>query len=85
MSAPIVAACLWCALACVIAMFPSKRSHWPAAYALMAIGAPLLAWVFVTEGWLASALYLAAAASILRWPVRFAWRWIRRKFSGANV
>ncbi|MEM9974016.1 MAG: DUF2484 family protein [Pseudomonadota bacterium] len=85
MSAPITAACLWCALACVIGMFPSKRSHWPAAYMLMSIGAPILVWLFVTVGWLATALFVVAAASILRWPVRFAWRWLRRTVTGANV
>lgn len=78
-SLPMTLALLWLVTANVIAMFPSpKRKHWPAAYALMGVGAPLLVWLVRTDGWLAGAVFLIAAASILRWPVRFLLRWIRR-------
>ena len=70
---------VWIITACVIAMFPSKRHHWPAAYVLMTIGVPLLAYVFYQNGiWITLAV-LAAGMSILRWPVIYLWRWMRRQ------
>lgn len=79
-------ACLWALTANVIGMFPSKRSHWPAACALIATGLPILALVHVQNGWLPAALVLLAGASILRWPVRFALTWLRaRLWGGANA
>ena len=36
MSWSIVGACVWLIVDNVIAMFPSKRKHWPAAYVLIA-------------------------------------------------
>ena len=78
MSWSIIAACVWLIVANVIAMFPSKRKHWPAAYVLITIGLPILAWVYVENGIWVALLALIAAASILRWPVRFALRWMGR-------
>ena len=44
-------ACIWAVLANVIAMLPSKRSHWPQAYALIAAGlSPGAALVFLITG-----------------------------------
>ncbi len=74
----------WLVLANVIGMFPSKRKHWPAAYALITIGLPLLAWVFWQNGPWIGLLVFAAAASILRWPVRFFLRWLRQMFPQAS-
>lgn len=72
--------CVWALTANVIAMFPSpKRRHWPAAYALIATGIPLLCFVAYENGiWIALACLLAAA-SVLRWPVWYLWRWIRQR------
>lgn len=78
MSWSIVGACVWLIVANVIAMFPSKRKHWPAAYVLIAIGLPLLVWVYSENGFWVALFALIAACSILRWPVRFALRWIGR-------
>ena len=79
-STPLVLALVWLIVANVIAMFPSpKRHHWPAAYVLIAIGLPLLAWVWVENGPVIAILLLAAGASVLRWPVRFLFRWFRRQ------
>lgn len=79
MSAPLIAAFCWFIAANVIGMFPSKRKHWPAAYALIAIGTPILIWLYMEEGpWVVAAIFLAAA-SILRWPVRYLWRWAKRR------
>ncbi|MEL6643998.1 MAG: DUF2484 family protein [Pseudomonadota bacterium] len=84
MSPPLIAAFCWCIVANVIGMFPSKRQHWPAAYMLIAIGIPILLWVYMEEGPWVAAAFLLAAASILRWPVRYAWRWVRRRVLSAG-
>ncbi|MEL6800775.1 MAG: DUF2484 family protein [Pseudomonadota bacterium] len=78
MSWPLIAAFCWFIAANVIGMFPSKRQHWPAAYALITLGTPILIWLYIDEGpWVAAVIFLAAA-SILRWPVRYLRRWVRR-------
>ncbi len=79
MSASVTLACLWVVVACVIAMFPSKRHHWPAAYVLIVIGIPILGFVTYENGPWAGLVALFAGASILRWPVRYLWRWLRRR------
>ena len=77
MSAALTLACVWFFVANVIAILPSKHSHWPAAYALIATGLPILALVFWQDGgWIGLAV-LIAAMSILRWPVRYLLRWVR--------
>ena len=78
MSSTVALACLWCVLANVIAMFPSKHHHWPAAYVLMTFGIPILAWVYWADGVLTGAMFTLAGISILRWPVRYLLRWVRR-------
>lgn len=72
-------ACLWLVLANVFAILPSRRKHWPQAWFLIATGVPLLAWVFLQNGAIIGTLVLVAGASVLRWPLRFLLRWIRRK------
>lgn len=74
---PIFLACLWCVLANVIAMFPSRHHHWPAAYVLITFGVPILAWVYASSGVWMGLLFTAAGASVLRWPVRYLFRWMR--------
>ena len=76
MTVSLILALGWLVLANVIGMFPSKRKHWPAAYALITAGLPLLAWVFWQNGpWIGGAVPIAAM-SILRWPVRYLMRWM---------
>ncbi len=77
MAAPLIAACLWLILANLIAMFPSKDYHWRNAYKLMAVGAPLTLWLEWTHGPLIALIFLACASSILRWPLWYAWKWLR--------
>lgn len=67
-------ACLWVVLAAVLAMLPSRRSHWPAAWLLIALGLPLLGYVLWEAGALAGLLVFAAGASVLRWPLFYLWR-----------
>ena len=78
MSLSLILACAWLVLANVIAMFPSKKKHWPAAYVLLTFGIPLLGFVFWENGiWIGLVVFIAAA-SVLRWPVRFFIRWLAR-------
>ena len=74
---PLTLALLWLITANLIAMLPSRDHHWRAAYALMATGLPLLLWIFHSHGALWTLTFLLAAASILRWPLWYAWRWIK--------
>ena len=76
----------WLVLANISGMFPSKHKHWPQAFALIAVGLPILAWVFWESGVWAGLLVLAAACSVLRWPVRYLFRWFRRiAFGGSRA
>ena len=77
MTASLILACLWLVVANVAAMFPSRDKHWRLAYALIALGIPLLCWVWWQNSiWWALAV-LVAAGSVLRWPVYFLVRWVR--------
>ena len=78
MNWPVAAACLWLIVANVIAMFPSRDHHWRNAYALIAVGLPIVVWVGVSVGWLLAVVFAGAGASVLRWPVIFLGRWLRR-------
>ena len=77
-----LASCLWILLASAIGLLPSRDHHWRAAYALIALGIPILGWVTYQNGPVWGLLALAAGASILRWPVVYLWRWLRRKVAG---
>lgn len=73
-----VLVCLWFLVANVGAMVPSKRHHWPFAYVLIAVGIPILGWVVYQHGPWVGLFVLAAAMSVLRWPVIYLFRWIKR-------
>jgi Protein of unknown function (DUF2484) len=76
---PLVLALVWLITANVMAMFPSRDHHWRAAYGLIGIGIPLLGWVTYENGPYIGLALLAAGASVLRWPVIYLWRWLRRQ------
>lgn len=76
---PLALACIWLITANVMAMFPSRDHHWRSAYVLIAIGIPLLGWVTYVNGPVIGMLVLAAGASVLRWPVIYLWRWVRKQ------
>lgn len=84
MTAPLIAACLWLISANLIAMFPSRDHHWRAAYVLIAIGIPILGWLTYEAGALWGLAFLAASASILRWPLVYLWRWVKRRSGSAE-
>ncbi len=78
MSGSLISALVWLVSANVIGMLPSKHHHWPSAYVLITLGIPILAGVFWQEGIVIGLIVLAMAVSVLRWPVRYLIRWIRR-------
>ena len=69
--------CAWLVLANVLAMIPSRDNHWARAYALIAMGVPLVGWVTWSNGPIVGLLVLAAGASVLRWPLIYLGRWVR--------
>ena len=75
----IAAVCLWLIAANMRAMFPSRDRHWRFAYGMMVLGVPLGAWLYVSAGVFALVLFLIAASSTFRWPLIYAWRWLRRR------
>ncbi len=78
MNLSLTLACAWVVVACIAAMFPSRRAHWPLAYVLIA--APvLIVWLGVTYGWLAGLGALAAFVSMFRNPLRYFWQKWRGK------
>ncbi len=79
MSPSLVLACLWGVAANVLAMTPSRDHHWRNAYVLIAIGIPILGYVTWQNGPWVGLLVLVAAMSILRWPVIYLGRWMRKR------
>jgi len=79
MNLSLLLACLWALLANLLAMIPSRDNHWRRAYGLIAVGIPILGFVTYQNGpWWGLAV-LAAGMSILRWPVVYLGRWLRRR------
>lgn len=75
---PVALGCAWLIAANVLALLPSRDNHWARAYGLIAIGVPLLGYITYTNGpWIGMA-FLIAGASVLRWPVIYLGRWMRR-------
>jgi len=73
----LVLACLWALAATAIAMLP-RRFHWPGAVGLIATGIPLVGYVTWQNGAFFGLLFLAAGVSVLRWPLLFLGRWVKR-------
>jgi len=81
----LIGICLWLLAANVIAMIPSRKHHWPQAYVLIAIGLPLLVWVYVENGLLIALVSAIACGSMLRWPMIYLGRWIKRQVTGKGA
>jgi hypothetical protein len=79
MSLSLTLACLWLVAANVIALLPSRDNHWSWAYLLIALGLPILGFVFWQHGPWVALVVMVAAMSLLRWPVVYLWRWVRRQ------
>ncbi|MHA6325450.1 DUF2484 family protein [Roseivivax sp. CAU 1753] len=80
MSLSLILALVWALTANVLAMIPSRDNHWTRAYVLIAVGIPLLGFVTYQNGPWVGLLVFAAGASVLRWPMRYLGRWLRRQF-----
>jgi hypothetical protein len=78
-SVSLVLACLWAVAANLLAMLPSRDNHWRRAYALIALGVPVLGMVTWQHGPWLSLIVLAAGMSVLRWPVIYLARWLMRR------
>jgi len=79
MSWSLILAAVWALAANIIAMTPSKDQHWRSAYVLISVGIPILGFVTWQHGPWIGMLTLAAGMSILRWPIIYSWRWIKRR------
>ncbi|MDP5217822.1 DUF2484 family protein [Ruegeria sp. 2205SS24-7] len=71
--------CIWAISANLMAMLPSRDNHWSRAYLLIALGIPLLGYVTYQNGPWVGLIVLIAGMSVLRWPVIYLTRWIRRQ------
>ncbi|UWQ20752.1 DUF2484 family protein [Jannaschia sp. W003] len=78
----LAALCLWVVLAWVLQSVLTARQSWPAAYGLVALLVPLIAWLGAEAGAGGALAGLAVAALVLRWPLRYGLRWLRRRIIG---
>lgn len=78
MTISLALACLWAVSANLLAMLPSRDNNWRRAYVLIALGVPILGFVTYQNGPWVGLLVLAAGVSVLRWPVIYLGRWLRR-------
>ncbi len=78
MTLSLILACVWLLIANVLAMLPSKDNHWRRAYVLIALGIPLLGFVTYENGPWIGLVVLIAGMSMLRWPVIYLTRWLKR-------
>lgn len=81
MSLSLALICLWVVAVFLLSALPSKDKHWRLAYVLIGTGIPLLIWITWRDGPLMGLLGLSVGCLILRWPVRFLWRWVRGKLA----
>lgn len=78
MSLPLILAAFWAVAANILAMTPSRDQHWRNAYLLIAIGIPIVGLVTWQHGPWIGMLLMAGGVSVLRWPVIYLGRWIKR-------
>lgn len=82
MSLSLIAALIWLVAANVVGLLPTKDHHWRSAYILIGFGIPILGWVTFENGPIWGMAMAAGGASVLRWPVYFLARWVKRKVKG---
>jgi len=78
MTLSLTLACLWAVIANIIAMTPSSDNHWRNAEGLIAVGIPILGYVTMQHGPWIGMLVWAAGGAVLRWPVVYLMRGLRR-------
>ncbi|HBS49960.1 MAG TPA: hypothetical protein DEA05_07685 [Rhodobacteraceae bacterium] len=79
MSLSLILAALWAVVANLLAMLPSRDNHWRSAYALIALGIPLLGFVTYENGPWVGLGVMVAGMSVLRWPVIYLARRVRAR------
>lgn len=77
MNTSLVLALIWMVLANLRAMFPSKDNLWRFAYGMIAVGLPILAYVWWENGVWIALVFLLAAMWVMRWPVIYLGRRVR--------
>ncbi|MFY0618675.1 DUF2484 family protein [Shimia sp.] len=80
MTLSLTCAFLWLVAANLRAMFPSKDHHWRFAYVMIAIGVPIVIGVAYQHNIWIALVVLLMGGWIMRWPVIFFWRWLKRTF-----
>lgn len=78
MSLSLILACFWAVIANILAMTPSSDNHWRNAYALIAVGIPIIGYVTAQHGPWTGLIVMAAGCSVLRWPLIYLMRWLRQ-------
>ena len=79
MTISMILALLWLLVANLRAMFPSRDNLWQFAYVMIAIGIPILIGVAIQNGIWMALLILVMAGWVMRWPVIYLVRWIRKR------
>ena len=79
MNLSLILACLWAVAANIAAMVPARDNGWRRAYVLVVLGIPLVGFVTRQNGPWWGLVVLLAGMSVLRWPLIYLGRWIRRQ------
>ncbi|MGX9349853.1 DUF2484 family protein [Shimia sp. W99] len=79
MTISMILALLWLLVANLRAMFPSRDNLWKFAYVMIAIGIPILIGVAIQNGIWMALLILVMAGWVMRWPVIYLVRWVRKR------
>lgn len=79
MTLSLTLAAIWALAANLLAVLPSRDNHWRRAYALIAVGIPILGYVTYENGPWWGLGVLIAGMSVLRWPVIYFGRWLRKR------
>ncbi len=82
MTTSLTLAALWALIANLLAMTPSRDHHWRNAYVLITVGIPIVGYVTWQHGPWIGLLVLGMGMSVLRWPVIYLGRWIKRHTMG---
>ena len=82
MTTSLTLAALWALIANLLAMTPSRDHHWRNAYVLITVGIPIVGYVTWQHGPWIGLLVLGMGMSVLRWPVIYLGRWIKRHAIG---
>ncbi|MDO6479540.1 DUF2484 family protein [Shimia thalassica] len=79
MTLSITLALIWLVVVNLRGMFPSKDNHWRFAYFMIALGVPLIGVIWYQHGFWLALVFLLMAMWVMRWPVIYLGRWMRRK------